>query len=72
MVLGCGFTLRAIDAFWVEAIAKPFKAGRIIWELFLEVFQRVRQHVRLAVVVCHVGTYCQVKTYQMAVPTVKG
>jgi hypothetical protein len=27
----------------------------------LEVFQRVRQHVRLAIVMGHKGTYCQVK-----------
>jgi hypothetical protein len=40
--------------------------------LFLEVFQRVRQHVRLAVVMCHLVTYSQVKSYQMCVPTVKG
>ena len=72
MVLGDRFALLAIDAIRVEAIAEPLKAGRVIRELFLEVFQRVRQHVRLAVVVCHWFTYCQVKSYQMAVPTVKG
>jgi hypothetical protein len=38
----------------------------------LEVFQRVRQHIRLAVIVRHWVTYSQVKSYQMAVPTVKG
>jgi len=72
MVLGGRFALDAIDTFRVQAIAKPFKAGRIIWELFLEVFQGVRQHVRLAVIVGHLFTYSQVKSYQMAVPTVKG
>jgi hypothetical protein len=72
MVLGHGFALLAIDAFWVEAIAKPFKAGRVIRVLALEVFQRVRQHFRLAVVVCHLVTYSQVKSYQMCIPTVKG
>jgi len=72
MMLGGRFALGAIDAFRVQAIAKPFEAGRIIWELSLEVFQRVRQHVRLAVVMGHLVTYCQVKSYQMAVPTVKG
>src|SRR5208282_5614234 len=43
------------DAVWVQVVAEPFKAGRIVWELFLEVFQRVRQHVRFAVVVGHDG-----------------
>ena len=53
MVLGYGFALLAIDAIRVEAIAKPFKASCVIRELALEVFQRVRQHFRLAVVVRH-------------------
>jgi hypothetical protein len=71
MVLGQRFALSAIDAFRIQAITKPIKAGRVIRELFLEVSQCVRQHVRLAVVVCHLVTYCQVKSYQMCVPTVK-
>jgi len=74
MVLGQGFALRAIDALRVEAIAKPLKAGRIIWELLLEVFQCVRQHVRLAVIVGHenlVPTLTAI-TLQSYVPTVKG
>ena|ERR1039458_1449337 len=65
MMLGHGFTLLAIDALWVEAIAKPLKAARVIWELFLEIFQGIREHVRFAVVVGHLVTYCQVKSYQM-------
>lgn len=72
MMFSHRFALLAIDAIWVEAIAKPFKAGRIIWELLLEVFQCVRKHFRLAVVVGHLVTYCQVKSYQMVIPTVKG
>jgi len=72
MMLSGRFALFAIDALRVEAIAKPLKAGRVIWELLLEVFQCVRQHVRLAVVMGHLVTYCQVKSYQMTVPTVKG
>jgi hypothetical protein len=72
MVLGDRFALVAIDAFRVQAIAKPLKAGCIIRKLFLEVFQCVRQHVRLAVIVRHLVTYSQVKSYQMIVPTVKG
>ena len=72
-VVLCGrFARLAIDAVWVEVIAKPFKAGCVIRELALEVFQCVRQHVRLAVVVGHLVTYSQVKSYQMFVPTVKG
>jgi hypothetical protein len=72
VVLGHSFTLLAINAIRVEAIAKPFKAGRVIRELALEVFQSVWQHFRLAVVMGHLVTYCQVKPYQMAIPTVKG
>src|ERR1035441_4454922 len=52
----------AEDAVRVEVIAKPIKASRIVRELLLEVFQRVRQHVRFAVVVGHDLTYFQVKT----------
>jgi hypothetical protein len=72
MVLGDGLALLAIDTFRIEAIAKPFKAGLVIRELLLEVFQGVRQHLWFAVVVGHLITYSQVKSYQMAVPTVKG
>lgn len=53
MVLGHGLALLTIDAIRVKAIAKPFKAGCIIRELALEVFQCVRQHFRFAVVVAH-------------------
>jgi hypothetical protein len=72
MMLSHRFALFAVDAFRIQTIAKPFKAGCIVWELALEVFQRVRQHFRLAVVVGHLFTYSQVKSYQMAIPTVKG
>jgi hypothetical protein len=47
------FARLAIDAIRVQIIAKPFKAGRVIWVLFLEVFQREGEHLRLAVVVGH-------------------
>ena len=50
VVLGCGFALLAVNAIGIQAIAKPFKASGVIRELFLEVLQRVRQNVRLAVV----------------------
>jgi hypothetical protein len=72
MMLGQRFALLTIDAFRVQAIAKPFKAGSVIRELLLEVFQCVREHFRLAVVMGHWVTYCQVKPYQTALPTVKG
>src|SRR5208282_2029659 len=72
MMLGHGLALLAIDAIRVEAIAKPFKAGCVIRVLALEVFQRIRLHVRLAVVVRHLVTYYQVKSYQTCIPTVKG
>ena len=72
VMFGDRFACLAIDTFRVEAIAKPLKAGGIVRELFLKVFQRVGQHVRLAVVVRHLVTYSQVKYYQMSVPTVKG
>jgi hypothetical protein len=52
----------AKDAIRIQVVAEPFKASRVIWELFLEVFQRVGQHVRLAIVVGHNLTYSQVKS----------
>jgi hypothetical protein len=72
MVLGHRLALLAINTIWVEAIPKPFKAGRVIRELLLEVFQGVWQHLRLAVVVGHDLTYFQVKSYLNCIPTVKG
>ena len=48
----------AKDAVWVQVVAEPFQAGRIVWKLLLEVFQCVRQHVRLAVVVRHKEFAC--------------
>jgi hypothetical protein len=64
MMLCDRIALIAKDAVWIQAILEPFEAGRIIWELLLEVFQGVRQHVGLAVVVRHLITYSQVKSYQ--------
>jgi hypothetical protein len=60
----------AKDAVWVQAVLEPFQTGSIIRELLLEVFQCVREHVRLAVVVSHGG----LPTTKVAalVPTVKG
>jgi hypothetical protein len=52
----------AKDALWVQVIFQPFKAGRIVWELFLEVLYREWEHFRLAVVVGHDLTYFQVKS----------
>ena len=62
----------AKDAVWVQVVLEPFEAGRVIWELLLEVFHRERQHFRFAIIVGHLITYSQVKSYQMALPTVKG
>jgi len=62
----------AKDAVWVQVVLEPFQTGRVIRELLLEVFHRERQHFRFAVIVGHLITYSQVKSYQMAVPTVKG
>ncbi len=62
----------AKDAVWVQVVAQPFQTRRIIWELFLEVFQRVRQHVRFAVVVSHWLPTLTPQPYQIDVPTVKG
>lgn len=52
----------AKDAIRVQVVLEPFKAGRVIWKLLLEVFQREWQHVRLAIVVGHNLTYSQVKS----------
>jgi hypothetical protein len=52
----------AKDAVWVQIILEPLKAGRIVWELLLKVFQREREHFRFAIVVGHDLTYFQVKT----------
>jgi hypothetical protein len=41
------------DAVWVQIALEPFQTGRIVWELLLEVFQRVRQHFRFPIVVSH-------------------
>jgi hypothetical protein len=49
MMLGCGFTLLAINSVWIKIVAEPFKAGRIIRELCLEVFQSERLHGRFAI-----------------------
>ena len=38
MMLGHALTLLAMDAIGVEVITQPLKAGRVIWELFHEVF----------------------------------
>ena len=53
MMLGHGFAGLAVDAIQVEVIAEPFKARRIIWELLLEVFEGVGQHLGFAIVVQH-------------------
>lgn len=60
----------AKDAVWVQAVLEPFQTGGIVRELLLEVFQRVRQHVRLAIVVSH-SDYLQPRLSAI-VPTVKG
>jgi hypothetical protein len=62
----------AKDAVRVQAILEPFQTGRIVGKLLLEVFQRVRQHVRFAVVVGHWGTCFDSTTLLLTVPTVKG
>lgn len=72
MVLGHRFARFAIDTVWVEAITKPFKAGRVIRELALEIFQRVREHFRFAVVMGHDVYLLSGKTVAEIVPTVKG
>jgi hypothetical protein len=45
----------AKDAVREQVILEPLQAGSVIWKLLLEVLQRVRQHVRLAIVVGHIG-----------------
>ena len=72
MVLGYALTVLALNPIWVEVIAKPLKAGSIVWELLLEVFQSEREHFGLAVVVAHGVTYLQVKPYTQSLHTVKG
>lgn len=69
MMFGGRFARLAKDAIRIKAILQPFQTGGIIRELFLEVFQRVRKHVRLAVVVSHID-YLQPRLAE-CVPTVK-
>ena len=70
MMLGNRFARLAVNAFRVKAVLEPFQTGGVVRELLLEVFQSVRQHVRLAVVVSH-SDYLQPRLSE-GVPTVKG
>jgi hypothetical protein len=72
MMFGHRFARLAVDAIGIQAVLEPFQTGGIVRELFLKVFQRVRQHVRLAVVVGHWLPTLTAQPYQTCVPTVKG
>jgi hypothetical protein len=62
----------AKDAVWVQGVFQPLKAGRVVRILALEVFQRVREHIRFAVVVGHDPYLLSGKIMPQLVPTVKG
>jgi hypothetical protein len=72
MMLGGRFALLAVDSLWVKVLAQPLKAGHIIGEHFLEVLECKRLHLWFAIVMGHLITYSQVKSYQIPLPTVKG